>query len=121
MFNSSHIDLFASIRCAGIYKIVNSKTGEFYVGSTKSFKRRWHSHLKLLREKKHHCKSLQESWNNHKESVFVFSILEVVSTSVLAEKEQYYIDTLLPTFNTARKVARRNGITRRSKSKGVKL
>ena len=83
----------------GIYKITNTITGDFYIGSSKNVKRRWTEHK---------CKS---SWNKcpnnpmyldmQKYGVdkFVFEILEEVEVEQLKEKEQQFIELLKPTYN----------------------
>lgn len=56
----------------GTYIILNNKTGSLYVGSAKSFKLRWKTHLKELRTNKHINIHLQRSFNKHGESAFEF-------------------------------------------------
>ena len=84
---------------SGIYKITNTITGDFYIGSSKNVKRRWASHK---------CKS---SWNNcpnnpmyldfQKYGVdkFEFQILAEIEIDYLKEMEQQFIETLQPTYN----------------------
>ena len=84
--------------CA-VYKITNTITGDFYIGSSKNVKNRW---------VKHKCPS---TWNEcpnnpmyldmQKYGVdkFVFEILEEAEIEQLKEKEQQFIETLKPTYN----------------------
>lgn len=77
-------------RC-GIYAIQNCKTGMTYVGQTlMNFGDRRDSHFSLLSNKKHHCTTLQEDYNNDPES-FSFLILEDCNESEIDERETYYI------------------------------
>lgn len=81
----------------GIYKIVNIKTGKFYLGSSKDIDQRWKIHKKELRSRKHHSAHLQYSWNKHGANAFILEILEeLASVDTLKEREQYYLDTLNP-------------------------
>ena len=83
----------------GIYKITNTITGDFYIGSSKNVKKRWADHK---------CKS---TWKNNPNNPmyfdmrkygvekFDFQILAEVEACSLKEKEQYFIETLKPTYN----------------------
>ncbi len=80
----------------GVYKIKCLGNEKIYVGSTcKTFLGRWETHLKLLRQKKHHSIYLQNSFNKFGESSLVFEILEVLEEDkeFVLLREQYYIDT----------------------------
>jgi len=79
---------------------VNNK---LYIGSSKSLKQRWASHLCLLRKGTHINSYLQNSWNKYKEINFIFEIIEECSISELIIREQYWIDTLSPNYNIREK------------------
>ena len=86
-------------KICGIYKITNTITGDFYVGSGKNIKQRWVVHK---------CRS---SWNEQPNNPlyldfqkygidkFSFEILAEVEVDKLKEKEQQFIETLKPTYN----------------------
>ena len=86
-------------KICGIYKITNTVTGDFYIGSSKDVRRRWVSHK---------CKSV---WNNNPNSQlyqdmkkygvdkFEFEILAEVEADKLKETEQKFIEALKPTYN----------------------
>lgn len=78
----------------GIYKILNEVNGKSYIGSSKNLENRLNRHHKsLLRTAKHWNTHLQSAWNTYGQHNFIFSILEEVSDeSMLAEREQYWID-----------------------------
>lgn len=83
-----------------IYKIQNTNTGDFYIGSAVDFTYRKWVHLKRLREGKHHNAILQNSWNKHGENAFLFEVIEeVFSKEELVPREQHFIDTLNPRYN----------------------
>lgn len=81
---------------SGIYKIVNTKNGKFYIGSTKNLEQRWKKHLKDLSRTRHCNIHLQRSYNKHG-NVFKFEILEY--TIDLFNRERYWIDELKPEYN----------------------
>lgn len=84
-----------------VYRIVNLKTGQCYVGSACRFYYRQCGHISDLRKNKHHSKYLQRSWNKHGEDSFAFEILEQVPIkSQLLQREQYWLDALRPAYNS---------------------
>lgn len=54
----------------GIYRIVNKKTGECYVGQSQYLKKRIREHFRLLRLQKHPNPRLQNSYNKYGEDSF---------------------------------------------------
>jgi len=83
-----------------IYKIVNTINGKFYIGSTVNFENRKYLHTHKLRQNKHHSPVLQNSWNKYGKGAFEFEIIERVKRKDrLIEREQFWMDKLLPTFN----------------------
>ena len=86
-------------KACGVYKIENTITGDFYIGSSIDVKRRW---------AKHKCPS---TWNNYPNNPmyydmqkygidsFEFQILEEVEIDKLKEIEQKFIEMLKPTYN----------------------
>ena len=90
------------MKICGIYKITNTITGDFYVGSSKDTKHRW---------KDHKCKSTWKNCPNNQMYLdmqkygvekFDFQVLEEAEESFLKEKEQQFIETLKPTYNSNR-------------------
>ena len=86
-------------KISAVYKIINTITNDFYIGSSKDVRRRWVSHK---------CKSV---WNNNPNNPmyqdmikygtdkFAFEILAEVEIDKLKETEQKFIETLKPTYN----------------------
>ena len=83
----------------GIYKITNTVTGKFYIGSAVNIKRRWAIHRSRLDANKHGNRHLQNSWNKHGEDSFTFEVLECCEKERLIEREQFYIDNEKPAYN----------------------
>lgn len=75
----------------GIYTIT-SPSGKQYIGQAMSFKRRWRTHLRLLRKGCHTCKGLQNAYAKYGESALVFSKIAFVSADQLDAREQEQID-----------------------------
>lgn len=92
-------------KCAGgIYKIVNLKTNEFYIGSTTHFDYRLVSHFRDLRKCKHSNMYLQTAFIKYGEANFTFKIVEIVyEDERLFEIEKFYIDNLKPHYNISLK------------------
>lgn len=87
---------------SGIYKITNVVTGDTYVGASSDLQKRKRTHLSALRSKNHKNRHLQASWDANEEISFQFEVLEYVDEADLMEMEQFYIDTLNPSFNIQR-------------------
>lgn len=65
-----------SITYGGCYEIKNLDNGEVYIGETLDFFTRMNNHISDLYANKHHCKSLQEAFNEcHDISHFKFTPL----------------------------------------------
>jgi group I intron endonuclease len=75
----------------GIYTIT-SPSGKQYIGQAMSFKRRWRTHLRLLRRGCHTCKGLQNAYKKYGEDALVFSKIAFVPVDQLDAREQEQID-----------------------------
>ena len=90
------------MKICGIYKITNTITGDFYIGSSKNVKLRWAQHKCPSRWKQHPNNTMYLDMKNYGKDKFVFELLEEVEAEKLKEKEQYFIETLKPTYNNNR-------------------
>ena len=78
---------------SGIYSITNKITKKHYIGSTKDFERRFNEHLNALRTNSHINIKLQRSFKKHRESSFVFEIIEITDyIAGIKDREQFFID-----------------------------
>jgi len=85
----------------GIYIIVSKiKPERVYIGSAVDIAKRWNSHLCTISANKHRSPMLQNHVNKYGIEDLEFSVLEQCEISMLLIREQYYIDTLKPFFNT---------------------
>ena len=95
---------------SGVYKIVNIVNGKIYVGSAVDIAQRFRNHESDLEKGEHHSKYLQRSYIKYGGNNFVFEIIEFVEKLsqidieefkiLLLEREQYYLDTLIPVYNS---------------------
>lgn len=87
---------------SGIYKIVNTVNGKFYIGSAINFERRWALHLSLLRRNMHHNIKLQRAWLKYGEPAFEFIVVErAPADRMLVVVEQKWMDSMKPFYNIA--------------------
>ena len=86
-------------KISGVYKITNTVTKDFYVGSSKDVKRRWAEHKCLSTWNKQTNNPMYQDMNELGVNKFEFQILEEVEIDRLKEKEQQFIETLHPTYN----------------------
>lgn len=84
---------------SGVYQIKNHLNGRCYVGSTTNLRKRHNQHFNALLRGRHHNTNLQRVFDQYGENVLVFSVLEYVDRADLIEREQHYLDTLLPEYN----------------------
>ena len=87
------------MKICGIYKITNTITGDFYIGSSKNIKQRWAHHKIPSMWKKCPNNPMYQDMQKYGVEKFVFEILTEVEPEELKEKEQQFIETLKPTYN----------------------
>ena len=86
-------------KICGIYKITNTITGDFYIGSSKDIKSRWAQHKYPSTWNKCPNSQLYQDMRKYSLENFVFEILEEVEIDKLKETEQQFIELLKPTYN----------------------
>lgn len=89
-------------KISGVYKITNTVTGDFYIGSSKNVKQRWKEHKCLSRWKRYPNNPLYLDMKKYGVDKFAFEILEEAEPEQLKEVEQQFIETLKPTYNNNR-------------------
>jgi group I intron endonuclease len=78
----------------GIYMIRNVITGQYYIGSAQNLKRRFREHEQQLKAGAHFNSRLQNAWNKHGATAFVFFPLSMLQTKEqLIPAEQLMIDS----------------------------
>ena len=88
------------MKICGVYKITNTITGDFYVGSSNDVKRRWAEHKKPSVWKNYPNNTMYLDMQKYSVDKFDFKILEEVESEHLKEIEQQFIETLKPTYNS---------------------
>lgn len=85
----------------GVYKIINSITGEFYVGATaQGFIYRYYKHKSdYVRRSRKSCPLLYKAFDEYGIDKFYFEMMEQCSKDIIREREEYYIKLLNPIYN----------------------
>ena len=85
-------------KISGVYKITNTLTGDFYIGSSKNIMQRWATHKSpsnCIRQPK---SRLYQDMTKYGSNNFTFEIIE--ETDNRKEREQYWIEQLNPSYNS---------------------
>ena len=83
----------------GVYKITNTITGDFYIGSSKDVKRRWTEHKFPSTWKRFLNNQMYQDIQKYGVDKFELEILAEVEPEQLKETEQKFIELLKPTYN----------------------
>lgn len=78
----------------GIYRILNTKNGKYYIGSSQNIGQRLKRHLRALKDGSHINPHLQSAWNKYREESFVFEFVEEIPGGKDARLvyEQHYLN-----------------------------
>ena len=87
------------MKISAVYKITNTVTGDFYIGSSKDVKKRWREHKYQSTWKQHPNNQMYIDMRKYGIDKFEFEIIAEVEVEKLKEKEQQIIETLKPTYN----------------------
>ena len=90
------------MKISAVYKITNTITGDFYVGSSKDVKLRWASHKRQSAWNKQPNNQMYLDMQKYGVDKFVFEILAEVEEGKLKDAEQKFIELLKPTYNNYR-------------------
>ena len=90
------------MKISGIYKITNTITGDYYIGSSKDVKQRWAQHKKPSVWKNYPNNQMYLDMRKYGTDKFVFEVIEEAEPEELKVAEQYFIETLKPTYNNYR-------------------
>lgn len=86
-------------KISGVYKITNTITGDFYIGSSKNVKLRWTCHKCQSTWNKCPNNPLYQDMKKYGITKFEFQVIAEVEVESLKETEQHFIETLKPTYN----------------------
>ena len=87
-------------KISGIYKITNTITSDFYIGSSNDIEKRWANHKSPSQWKHQPNSKLYKDMTSYGLDNFIFEIIE--ETSSLKEREQYWIEQMKPSYNSKR-------------------
>ena len=87
------------MKISAVYKITNTITGDFYIGSSKDVKLRWMQHKRQSTWKNNPNKQLYKDIQKFGVDKFEFQVIEEVEIGQLKEMEQQFIEKLQPTYN----------------------
>ena len=90
------------MKISGIYKITNTVTGDFYIGSSKDVKQRWAQHKKPSTWKRYSNNQLYKDMQEYGKDKFEFQVIEEAEVDYLKEVEQKFIELLKPAYNNNR-------------------
>ena len=86
-------------KISAVYKIINTITNDFYIGSSKNVKKRWADHKCQSSWNKQINNPMYQDMKKYGLDKFEFKILAEVEIGQLKEAEQWFIETLKPTYN----------------------
>lgn len=89
-------------KISAVYKIVNTVTGDFYVGSSKDAMNRWASHKWSSSWKRYPNNKMYQDMQKYGVDKFRFQILAPIIPEYLKQVEQRFIEMLKPTYNSNR-------------------
>ena len=87
------------MKISAVYKITNTVTNDFYIGSSKNVKHRWAEHKCQSTWNKYPNNPLYLDMKKYGIDKFEFQILAEVEEGKLKDAEQKLIETLKPTYN----------------------
>ena len=90
------------MKISAVYKITNTVTDDFYIGSSKNVKRRWMQHKCQSTWKQHLNNPMYLDMQKYGTDKFELQILEEVEPEQLKETEQKFIEILNPAYNSNR-------------------
>ena len=85
---------------SGVYKITNTVTGEFYIGSSKNVKQRLANHKCQSTWNKYPNSPMYQDMKRYGTDKFSFQILAEIEAEKLKETEQQFIELLKPAYNS---------------------
>ena len=86
-------------KISAVYKITNTVTKDFYIGSSKNIKNRWAEHKSPSTWDRHTNNPMYLDMKKYGVDKFDFQVIAEVEGTHLKEKEQWFIETLKPAYN----------------------
>ena len=86
-------------KISAVYKITNTITGDFYIGSSNDVKHRWAAHKCPSSLKRFPNNPMYLDMQKYGVDKFVFEVIEEVEVDSLKVTEQKFIELLKPAYN----------------------
>ena len=86
-------------KISAVYKITNTITNDFYIGSSNDVKRRWANHKCPSSWKRFPNNPMYLDMRKYGVDKFVFEVIAEVEEGKLKETEQKFIELLKPAYN----------------------
>jgi len=80
---------------SGVYKLLNTSNGLFYIGSSCDMRRRLYNHLYKLKKGYHVNPALQLAWKGSPKT-WLAEVIEITDRNTYIEREQHWLDALEP-------------------------
>ena len=87
------------MKISAVYRITNTITGDFYIGSSKNVKQRWAAHKCQSTWKNNSNNQMYIDMQKYGVEKFDFEVIEEAEEGKLKETEQQFIEKLKPTYN----------------------
>ena len=87
------------MKITGVYKITNTVTNDFYIGSSRNVKSRWIQHKCPSTWKRFPNRPMYLAMQKYGVGKFYFEVLAEVEPDRLKEVEQKFIEKFKPTYN----------------------
>jgi len=88
------------IKICGVYAILNTITGETYIGSSKDIIRRFDIHINSMRRNAHQSSNLQSVFYEYGDENLTLVILEECNIRNLLILETFWLIEIQPEYNT---------------------
>lgn len=89
-------------KISAVYQIINTITGDRYIGSSRNIKHRWECHKCPSAWKQHPNSPMYQDFQKYGVDKFRFQILAPVMEEYLKQVEQEFIEMLKPAYNDRR-------------------
>ena len=86
-------------KISAVYKIINTVTGDCYIGSSRNVKHRWADHKCTSTWKNYPNSQLYLDMKRYGVDKFSFQVIAEVEEGSLKETEQQFIEKLHPSYN----------------------
>lgn len=90
------------MKISGVYRILNTKNGHEYIGSSADIDTRWKHHQYNLKKEAHSNRHLQRAWTLYGEGSFKFEVIQACEASSAIDEEQKLLDSGRGEHNLAR-------------------